>query len=117
MFENCDCLHFASFLRSYILPIYKARGLFVAFNHPFDLSRIARDYGAARGRYTGGFSLGLWTYVDKNGRERRNAHRPRVIIKHIDSKRALIGFTARKSPDREDLIPEGVVNRKTQEGL
>jgi hypothetical protein len=104
------------FLQELFPPIYKARGLFVAFNHPFDLSRIAHDYGAARGRYTGGFSLGLWTYVDKNGQERRNAHRPRVIIKHIDSKRALIGFTARKNPDREDLIPEGSLTGKPKKG-
>jgi hypothetical protein len=103
-------------LKELYLNIYKARDLFVAFNHPFDLSRIAHVYGAARGRYTGGFSFGLWTYVDKNGRERRNAHRPRVIIKHIDSKRALIGFTARKNPDREDLIPDESRTGKPKKG-
>jgi hypothetical protein len=105
------------FLSKVLYPdIYKARGLFVAFNHPFDLSRIAHDCAAARGRYTGGFSLGLWTYKDKAGRERRNAHRPRVIIKHIDSKRALIGFTARKNPDEEDLIPEDSLSGKPKKG-
>jgi hypothetical protein len=61
------------FLKELYLNIYKARDLFVAFNHPFDLSRVAHDYGAARGRYTGGFSLGLWTYVDKNGHVRRKS--------------------------------------------
>lgn len=104
------------FLKELYQNVYKARNLFVAFNHPFDLSRVAHDYGAARGRYTGGFSLGLWTYVDKHGRVRRNAHRPRVIIKHIDSKRALIGFTARKNPDREDLIPEDSLTGKPKKG-
>jgi hypothetical protein len=42
----------------------------------------------------------------KDGYERRNQHRPEICIKHIDAKRALIGFTARKKPDDEDLIPE-----------
>ena len=105
------------FLQELFPAVYKTRGLFVAFNHPFDLSRIAHDYGAARGRYTGGFSLGLWTYVDKNGIVRRNSFRPRVVIKHIDSKRALIAFKRRRTPDREDLIPEGSTNWQTKERL
>ena len=96
--------------------LYKTRCLFVAFNHPFDISRIARDNAVARGRYAGGFSLGLWTYLDKKGRERRNSYRPRVIIKHIDAKRALISFTARKSPDRDDLIPDGSATGKPKKG-
>ena len=83
--QQLRLLTLRDFLKELYPRIYKARGLFVAFNHPFDLSRIAHDYGAARDRYTGGFSLGLWTYVDKNGQERRNAHRPRIIIKHIDT--------------------------------
>ena len=88
----------------------------VAFNHPFDLSRLAHDFAKARGRYAGGFSLGLWTYVDKNGRECRDPHRPRIAIKHIDSKRSLIGFTARIAPDNEDLIPEDGTTTKPQKG-
>ena len=54
----------------------------------------------------GGFSIGLWTYKDKSGREKRNGFRPAVVIKHIDNKRALTGLTARRSPDLVDLIPE-----------
>lgn len=94
---------------------YKARALLVAFNHPFDLSRIANDFTPARRRYAGGFSLGLWTYVDKNGVVRRHPYRPRVAIKHIDSKRALIGLTGRQEPDSEDLIPEGSPTGKPEE--
>ena len=95
------------FLRSMYMDGYKYRSLIVAFNHPFDLSRIAHDFAFARGRhYSGGFSLGLWTY-QKNGSRCRNPHRPRVCVKHIDSKRALIGFTARMNADPEDRIPEG----------
>jgi hypothetical protein len=87
--------------------VYKGRCLFVAFNHPFDLSRIAHDFTNARKRFAGGFSLGIWPDPRKTDRELRNQYRPRIAIKHIDSKRALIGFTKRKEPDEVDLIPEG----------
>jgi hypothetical protein len=87
--------------------VYKGRCLFVAFNHPFDLSRIAHDFINARKRFAGGFSLGIWPDPRTTDRELRHKFRPRVAIKHIDSKRALIGFTAREEPDEVDLIPEG----------
>lgn len=102
------------FLKELFDDAYRGRCLWVAFNHPFDLSRIASDFASARGRYQGGFSLGLWTYVDKNGVVRRNSYRPRIAIKHIDSKRALIAFTGRKSPDPVDLIPEGSTTAKPE---
>src|SRR5260370_12108419 len=51
---------------------YKGRCLGVALNFPFDISHIAYDFTEARGRFAGGFSLGLWSYVDKNGHERTN---------------------------------------------
>jgi hypothetical protein len=86
--------------------VYKGRCLLVGFNLPFDLSRIACDVATARGRFAGGFSLGLWEYTDATGRARGDHFRPRIGIKHIDSKRALKGFTARNSPDKSDLIPE-----------
>lgn len=86
---------------------YKGRCLVVGFNLPFDLSRIAHDFAPARGRFAGGFSLGLWTYIDRTDCEHPNPYRPRIGIKQIDSKRALKGFTARNNPDRTDRIPEG----------
>jgi hypothetical protein len=86
---------------------YKGRCLFVAFNHPFDLSRIAHDFLNARKRFTGGFSLGIWPDPRTTDRDLRNLYRPRICIKYIDSKRSLIGFTAREDPDQVDLIPEG----------
>lgn len=95
------------FLRRFYLAAYKARSLIVGFNLPFDLSRLACRVGAARGRFAGGFSLALWEYQDKNGRWHINKHRPRIAIKHIDSKRALIGFTQALEPDDDDRIPPG----------
>lgn len=95
------------FLNLFYDLAYKARCLVVGFNLGFDLSRLAFDFAPARGFFAGGFSLGLWSYTDPTGRELPNGFRPRICIKHVDSKRALIGFTARNSPDQADLIPEG----------
>lgn len=86
---------------------YKARCLLVGFEFPVHLSRLAFDCAPARDFFAGGFSLGLWSYVDNKGRERVNGFRPRIRIKYLDRKRSLIGFSARNSPDEDDLIPEG----------
>ncbi len=94
---------------------YKARCLLVGFNLPFDLSRVACDLTNARKRFAGGFSLGLWSYVDDDGKEQPDPHRPRIGIKHIDSKRALKGFTDRDETDDEDRIPEGSTSGKSEE--
>jgi hypothetical protein len=94
------------FLKKLYDVAYKGQGLLVGFNLPFDLSRIAATFGKARGRFAGGFSLGLWTYRDAKGCEIDNGYRPRVVIKLIDSKRALKGFTSRRKHDPEDILFE-----------
>jgi hypothetical protein len=91
---------------------YKGRCLLIAFNFPFDISRVACDFTNARRRFAGGFSLDLWSYR-KDGSEYRHQFRPSICIKHIDSKRALKGFTGRSNPDEADLIPEGSATGKT----
>ena len=85
---------------------YKARCLIVGFDLPFQLSRLAFHSAPARDFFAGGFSLSLWSYFDDKGRERMDRFRSRVRIKYIDKNRSLIGFSARNSPDREDLVPE-----------
>jgi hypothetical protein len=110
------CLSRHEFVERLFLYAYRARFLLVGFNLPFDLSRVAYDFTMARGRFTGGFSLGLWSYLDKGGRQRANQFRPRIGIKQIDSKRALKGFTARNSPDEIDLIPEGSATGRAERG-
>jgi hypothetical protein len=87
----------------------------VGFNLPFDLSRIAFASRPARGRFAGGFSLALWSYT-KLGVEKPSTRCPSVGIKHIDSKRALKGFTARYKPDKLDLIPEDSVTGEPELG-
>ena len=104
------------FLEKFYWAVYKGRCLLVGFNLPFDISRMAFEATAARGRFAGGFSLGLWTYTDKDGKETPNRFRPRIGIKHIDSKRALKGFTSRNKPDLTDLIPEGSETGTPEEG-
>jgi hypothetical protein len=105
---NLLLLTVPEFLDRLFRAAYKGRYLLVGFNLPFDLSRIARGCKRARGRFTGGFALELWSYIDEeSGTERHNSYRPRIAIKHIDSKRALIGFTSRRDPDESDRIPEG----------
>jgi hypothetical protein len=103
------------FLKKFYKAVYKGRALLVGFNLPFDLSRIAFASRPARGRFAGGFSLALWSYT-KMGVEKPSTRRPGVGIKHIDSKRALKGFTARYAPDKLDLIPEDSVTGDPEKG-
>jgi hypothetical protein len=100
------------FLKKLYKSIYKGRAFLAAFNLPFDLSRLGFDVSAARREYSGGFSLGLWTYRDKRGRDRSDPNRPRITIKHIDSKRALVSFTGRRGADPLDRIPVGSTDGK-----
>jgi hypothetical protein len=101
----------SEFLRNFFHNAYRGRCLVVAFNFPFDASRLAYNFTKARRRFAGGFSLDLWSY-----REGRNRFRPSICIKHIDSKRALKGFTRREEPDEEDMIPEGSTTGEIDEG-
>jgi hypothetical protein len=61
---------------------YVRRGTIVGFNLPFDISRIAVGHGPARGEMRGGFSFYLTLKPDD----------PRVRVKHIGPREALIGF-------------------------
>ncbi len=92
---------------------YKERALVVGFNLPFDLSRLAIGLGNAHNRFNGGFSFTVWEYRDEaTGAWREHPYRPRVCIKHIDSKRALKGFTRPAKVDMIDQIPEGAMDGK-----
>jgi hypothetical protein len=102
--QRLRCLALRELLKKLYSYAYKSRFLLVGFNLPFDLSRLAFDFTKARDkRFMGGFSLGLWFYYDKGGRQLRSRYRPRIRIKQIDSKRALKGFSSRFKPDEEDL--------------
>ncbi|WP_413799127.1 hypothetical protein [Streptomyces iranensis] len=85
----------------------------VGFNLPFDLSRLAYTYGGARNGHSGGFSFTVFPFVEpcETGCKRRHVHitaqeenrfRPRLKIKHMDSKKSLInwGTIQGAKPDR-----------------
>jgi hypothetical protein len=63
---------------------YDLRATIVGFNLPFDLSRLALGWAPARGKMRGGFSFKL--------SEKR--WRPRVQIKHLSARAALMQFTS-----------------------
>jgi hypothetical protein len=92
---------------------YKGRALLVAFNFPFDISRLAVNHVPSRGRFLGGFTFQFFQYRDpKTGELRANPYRPGIAVKHMDSKRALKAFTGAIEADEEDLIPEGAASPK-----
>lgn len=81
----------------------KGGALSVGFNLPFDLSRLAIDVGAARGKAKGGFSLKLWEWRNpKTGQIEEHRFRPRVMVRSIDSKKAFISFGGYMNREKED---------------
>jgi hypothetical protein len=106
--EPLELLSVRAFLKQIFWTVaYKGRGLVVGFNLPFDLARLGIGWGAARaGYYAGGFSLPLASY-EQGGQTHENRYRPRIAVKSLDSKRALMGFTRPNAPDPTDQIPEG----------
>jgi hypothetical protein len=69
----------------------QADAAIVAFNLPFDLSRIAAEYRVARGAGQRGWSFVLSRYKDKKkGVWLPNSFRPRVQLRPKDSKAAFI---------------------------
>jgi hypothetical protein len=88
--------------RIFLKHAYHRCATVVGFNLPFDISRIALDHGPARRNMRGGFSFEL----SPNGED------PRVRVKHLSPKAALIDFakpgdqeTVRAMRDRGLKIP------------
>lgn len=80
---------------------YQHRGLVVGFNLPFDLSRIA--IAAHEGKQ---HNRGAWVFTTREylreGRARRDdKYHPNVVVRSIDSKRALIQFGVPGVPEHE----------------
>lgn len=76
---------------------YELRGLCVGLNLAFDLSRIAIECGSAKRKMRGGFSFKL----------NEDHRRPRIRVKHLSNRSALIDFTA----PRRQRVPRGMRNR------
>jgi hypothetical protein len=109
-------LPIADFRKLLYRVAYKGRGLLCAFNFPFDASRCALGYVESRDRFLGGFTFQFFQYRGRDGRQRVNPYRPGIAVKHMDSKRALKGFTGAIDPDKLDQIPEGAEVPKPKRG-
>ena len=105
-------LPIAEFRRLLYRVAYKGRGLLCTFNFPFDASRCAIGYVESRDRFLGGFTFQFFQYRDRAGQLRAHPYRPGIAVKHMDSKRALKGFTGAIDPDKLDQIPEGELKPK-----
>lgn len=68
--------------------VYDRNALYVGFNNPFDLSRLAIGHASARGQMRGGFSFKL--SPDK--------YRPAVQVKHLSSRAAFVRFAVPAQP-------------------
>jgi len=107
-----DVLSQAEFLELMFRVGYRERGLVVAFNFPFDLSRISRHATAARKSAKGGFSFILWPktradrYVlDEKGAPIDRAYRPRITVKSLGPHKTSIRFTSvRHHVQAEDIL-------------
>ena len=91
--HSIDVLPVREFVDKIFYPYaYKMRAEVIGFNLPFDLSRLAIDYGIARNSEDA-FSFQL-------SNDKRN---PRIRIQSIDQKRSFISFTTplRKKSDKK----------------
>jgi hypothetical protein len=81
----------SQFVEKVLFMAVQAGAAIVAFNLPFDLSRLAVDYRAARAAGGRGWSFVLFQYRDKKtGKRLPNSFRPRVQLRPKDSKAAFI---------------------------
>ncbi len=80
---QCKIIPIREFVDKVFLPeIYSRQTLCVGFNLPFDLSRLAVNFGYGRKSNNGSFSLKLT----------ENKEYPRLLIKSLDSTKSFIRF-------------------------
>jgi hypothetical protein len=84
----------------------------VGFNLLFDLGRLALYWTSARGRYRGGFSLGLWGRFD-GGRWKYGEFRPRLQLRAIDPRRTLFRWSPGTPKDPDWRGPGRFVDLRT----
>jgi hypothetical protein len=82
---------------------HRDRCTIVGFNLFFDLGRIAQYWAPATGNYRGGYSLGFWGALDRNGKWHDRKHRGRLRVRAIDPRRTMFRWAVRT---RNDPDPE-----------
>src|SRR4051812_39972765 len=81
----------AGFVEKVMYTAVQAGAAIVAFNLPFDLSRLAVEYRVARGAGGRGWSFVVFRYKNKSkGEWVPNTFRPRIQLRPKDSKAAFI---------------------------
>ncbi len=82
---------------------HRDRCALVGFNLLFDLGRLAQYWGAAAGRYRGGFSLAFSGSFDANDKWRDRKYRARIRARALDPRRTLFEWAhrTRNDPDSE----------------
>ena len=100
-------LPLTDFNNAVFMPLaYDSRALVVGFNLPFDISRLAVDASRARGRFQGGFSFPLATYLADDGSRREDKNKPRIRVKALNSKQAFVDFTKPVKTDWVGKLPD-----------
>jgi hypothetical protein len=81
-------------IRQVLLEALAQGAVVVAFNAPFELSRVAVAAGLTdTSGYEGGFSLTLDHYQDAAGESREDRFVPRLLVRAIDANRARLKLT------------------------
>lgn len=81
----------SAFVEKVMYTAIQTRAVIVAFNLPFDLSRLAVEYRVAHGAGKRGWSFVLFRYFDKKNKKwLPNSFRPRIQLRPKDSKAAFI---------------------------
>lgn len=76
----------SKFINEVLGPAIQAKALIVGFNLPFDLGRIAVDWGTSK---KGGWSL-ILSQNPKTANLEENKYFPRIVVKALNSKTAII---------------------------
>lgn len=82
---------------------HEQRGAIVGFNLPFDISRIADSSGVGR-RDKRAHVFTLIPHKDSRGRKSTKQRHPRVSIRPVDGRRAIIGFSGSVKRERGYFI-------------
>lgn len=85
--RGLECTTAAAFVDDVFYGMaFELRARIVGLNLPFDLSRLAKKHGPARGTMKGGYSMQLSA----------DPWKPRVQVKHLSSRAAFIQFAGQK---------------------
>jgi hypothetical protein len=82
----------------------------VGFHLLFDLGGMASYWSPAEDYYRGGYSLGMWGHFDAAGHWHDRRYRPRILVKSIDPRRALIGWGSLDPDDSPGISPRNFVD-------